>query len=123
MNGMFTVKSAYFDAKQVLGKMVHPTNNRINAWKIIWKANVSPKVKFFVWRMVQGILPIGTSLMKKGIQTGNSYPVCGFLGETLSHVFLECKLSKEIWTSCLPSMLQFHGNVWDDFNAWESFFQ
>ena len=67
VNGMFTVKSAYFEAKQVLGKVVHSTYNRVNAWKTIWKANVSPKVKFFVWRMVQGILPIDTSLMRKGI--------------------------------------------------------
>ena len=75
VNGMFTVKSAYFVAKQVLGKMVHPNFNKINAWKIIWIANVSPKVKFFICRMMQGILPIGVSLVRKGIQTGNSYPI------------------------------------------------
>ena len=60
MNGMFIVKFAYYVARQVLGKVVHLAYNRLKLWKIIRKAKVTSKVKFFVWRMVQGIFPIDT---------------------------------------------------------------
>ena len=60
--GLLNVKSAYYVARRVLGKEVHAQNTRNAIWGAIWKARVIPKVKVFVWRMIQGILPTGSAL-------------------------------------------------------------
>ena len=60
--GLLTVKSAYYMARRIPRKEVHVQNTRNFVWGAIWKARVTPKVKVFVWRMIQGILPTGSAL-------------------------------------------------------------
>ena len=89
--GMFTVKSAYFVARNVLGKVVHHQEQRHGVWRIIWMSKVIPKIKYFAWRMAQGIIPTSSGLQRRGLQVDNRCSVCGHQGETFRHIFFECR--------------------------------
>ena len=56
---------------------------------------VLPKIKYFEWRMVQGLLPTCTQLLGRGLQVNNVCYVCGAHGETLFHTFYYCRFSIE----------------------------
>ena len=49
VNGVFSVKSAYFEARKILQKDNVDRNSREELWRWLWTAKVSPKVKFFMW--------------------------------------------------------------------------
>ena len=91
------MKSAYYMARRILGKEVHVQNTRNFVWGAIWKARVTPKVKVFVWRMIQGILPAGSALQCRGLQVDNRCSVCGCFGDTFAHIFIFCRLSFVVW--------------------------
>ena len=95
----FSVKSAYYVACAVLGGDGQDRDSKDRLWKDIWTANVIPKIKVFMWKIVHSIIPTRYQLQVKGIQgihhTG--CVVCGIQVETIKHVFFYCYLSKEIW--------------------------
>ena len=92
----FIVKSAYFVARRFLRKKVYQQHQRGNMWGTLWKAKVIPKIKHFVWRLVYGILPLGSQLQRRGLVVDNKCAVCGQLGESLKHTFLDCKFSTDV---------------------------
>ena len=120
---MFIVKFTYYVVRKVLRKVVHSDTNRHKVWKIIWKAKVIPKVKFFSWRLIHGILPVCARLLKKWIQVEDICSVCGREGETVSHIFLDCRLNKEVCVSCYLEVMQIRENVWDNIEECDQFFQ
>ena len=97
INGRFTVKSAYYTARKILRKDIHQAQQRKSVWKIIWQVKIMPKIKYFIWRLLNGFLLVGMELTRKGIQTNNICPICGEDDESLYHVFFECRLSFVIW--------------------------
>ena len=103
--GMFTVKSAYFFARKVLGKETQQLSQRQPLWRFCWTAKTIPKVKYFIWRLIQGIIPIGSILQRRGLDVDNRCSMCGQSGDTLRHVFLDCKLSKAVWNICAPEVI------------------
>ena len=94
--GEFTVRSAYYVTRQILEKEVPNATQRHKVWGFLWTANVSPKIKFFAWRLIFGILLVCDQLVRKGVQVENRCLVCGTEGETLLHIFYECRFSNEV---------------------------
>ena len=87
VNREFTVKSGYIKARRLLGKEINLEANKKRMWSIIWKASISPKIKFFAWRLICGFLPVCSLLIGKGILVDNRCSICGHNEETLQHVF------------------------------------
>ena len=69
--GHFSVRSAYFVARDLLGKEVLRAELRSPIWKLLWSAAIMPKVKFFIWRLLWAILPTTDSLASRDIQMDN----------------------------------------------------
>ena len=82
---MLIVKSAYYVARRVLGKEVFCHDQRLNVCRIIWSAQVIPKVKIFAGRLVQDIIPTGAGLQRRGLHVDNRCCMCGCYGETVRH--------------------------------------
>ena len=59
------VKSAYYVAWKVLGKDDLLSHHRLCCWRMVWIANLLPKIKLFAWRLMNGILP--TTIALRGI--------------------------------------------------------
>ena len=56
-------------------------------------AKVAPKVKLFVWRVVQRIVLTKARLQEKGVTGDNTCAMCGDQIKTLKHIFFECPMS------------------------------
>ena len=65
----FSVKSAYYVARRILGREEFVRAQSDKVWRWIWTAQVALKLKFFMWQMVQGILPTKSRIQEKGIQS------------------------------------------------------
>ncbi|KAL0433610.1 UNVERIFIED_CONTAM: hypothetical protein Slati_2695300 [Sesamum latifolium] len=112
-NGAFTVRSAYLLALKLhnpASSSQSPNSELSGFWKIIWKANVPPKVRLFAWKLANKALPSGTALENR---MKIPQPPCYFCGasENFAHVFVQCHIARQAWAlSNLP---------WDIISRWK----
>ncbi|OMO64624.1 reverse transcriptase [Corchorus capsularis] len=100
--GQFSVRSGYVVARKVLGREEFSVQQRSPIWHLIWTAKVYPKVQYFVWRVVQFLLPVTSNLRIRGMDVVDSCVVCGTNSETIPHIFFFCPLSRAVWSSLCP---------------------
>ncbi|KAL0011861.1 hypothetical protein SO802_006969 [Lithocarpus litseifolius] len=113
----FSVSSAY----QVALRLIHPNqaeHSLVQAhgstWRKIWKLNVPPKVRNFIWRACSGCLPTRENLHKKRVSVeGKCEPYCHQC-ETICHVLWECPFTRNVW-ALFKGTLQKCSNETDDF--------
>ena len=98
--GQFSVKSAYIKARKELSIEELPVELMSPIWKMIWAANVIPKVKYFIWRFIRGILPTIGNLLKKRLNVEGSCQTCGGGFESIFHAMFECIFSNRVWWIC-----------------------
>ena len=67
ISGMFSVKSAYYEARPVLGRGGVDRDNRDRLWKDIWTAKVISKIKVFMWKIIHSFILTRFQLQGKGI--------------------------------------------------------
>ena len=86
-NMKFSVKSLY---NAVTSSDAGPSH------KIIWKGKVPPKIKIFIWLMINNAVLTKDNLIKRR-WSGN--PSCHFCdqNETVDHLFFTCPIAKVIW--------------------------
>lgn len=65
-------------------------------WNAVWKANVPPKIKVFVWKVNHNILPIKVNLAAKGVRLELSCDVCNGASETVEHILVDCSLARAV---------------------------
>eukprot|EP00253_Pinus_taeda_P003424 PITA_03424 len=68
-----------------------------NHWRIIWKSEAIPKVKFFTWLLLKGKVLTSENLRKRGINGPSRCPNCCSAEETIQHLFLDCPFAKRCW--------------------------
>ena len=68
VTGEFKVRSTYYVPRRCLGKHEFHRGDRKKVWRKIWLAKVAPKVKLFVWRAVQRIIPTRLGCNRKEFQ-------------------------------------------------------
>ena len=67
-------------------------------WNIgVWKLNVAPKIKLFLWKTFQGALPVGDRLISRNIAGDHKCIRCG-LTESIHHLFFQCEFAQRVWT-------------------------
>ncbi|KAL6133528.1 hypothetical protein ACLB2K_065763 [Fragaria x ananassa] len=71
------------------------------AWQWIWRANVLPKVKNFVWGLKWNSLPTRDALHKRVELVDRSCLFCCGERETAMHVFKDCGVVACMWL-CSP---------------------
>lgn len=103
-NNQLTVKSAYDTIKQA---DIHYQDSRPSSsfqlpsiiWKKIWKLQLPPKIRFFLWSISQNALPSKANLFHRHISAD---PICGVCAnqtpETLEHIFLLCPWTSIVWS-------------------------
>ncbi|KAL6217491.1 hypothetical protein ACLB2K_010708 [Fragaria x ananassa] len=99
--GLFSVKSAYTIARELLlGNVFASTSDGDpygNIWRARWRAKDPSKVVIFGWRLVHNLLPTRTALTAKGYE-GPLSCVCNEGVGTLEHLFRDCRIAKEIFS-------------------------
>lgn len=59
-------------------------------WSRLWKLQIPPKAKIFLWRATWDILPHGANLQRKGITNVEKRQRCGMI-KTDFHVLKDCR--------------------------------
>ena len=107
----YTMKARYKAIDEVYSK-----NNNDGKWKKIWSKNGLPKIKFFFWILGHGKTLTIDNLRKRGLEGPLRCILCKECEESLQHLFLECKFSREVWHQAYKE-LQFEltlPTIWDD---------
>ncbi|KAL9419760.1 hypothetical protein AB3S75_037510 [Citrus x aurantiifolia] len=64
------------------------------------------KIKIFLWRAINNLLPTSENLWKKRVVQELICQICSSNVETISHALLGCKMAKKVWrNSQFPEML------------------
>ncbi|XP_024172036.1 uncharacterized protein LOC112178052 [Rosa chinensis] len=66
-------------------------------WKAIWGANIPPKVRVFVWRLLKGILPTRAGLSHKVSLPDDHCVFCNQSIDDGLHVFRDCDVTSYFW--------------------------
>ena len=64
-------------------------------WKQFWSIKCMNKILHFRWLMIHYALPVGD--LMRGSVADRSCVMCGYVCESLHHVFWECVVAKKIW--------------------------
>lgn len=122
-NGIFSVSSCYHMIFSDISSVTQPGNEEgqgsgdstIN-WSVIWKLNIPPKVRMFLWRATLDTLPHRAELFRRRIASSPFCERCPESEETSMHILRACRGLDEIWLAAPFSMQLEIGNI--SFWAW-----
>ena len=66
------------------------------AWEKLWKVNVPPKAKIFLWRMAQQSIPTADLLHHRNMSTSTRCGLCG-AKDSWHHSLLHCTVARCVW--------------------------
>ncbi|CAL1381420.1 unnamed protein product [Linum trigynum] len=67
------------------------------SWIRVWEAKIPPKLKVFVWQILNRALPTTEALIEKKVHVLPRCPVCWDGPETMEHLFLYCPVARALW--------------------------
>ncbi|CAN0918805.1 hypothetical protein LINGRAHAP2_LOCUS31093 [Linum grandiflorum] len=79
-------------------------------FEIIWVHLVPTKIQCFAWMVLHKKIATTDNLQRRGFYSGGGgrCALCSINGESVDHLFIQCKYSVEIW-SRLSLVLSLHG--------------
>lgn len=77
-------------------------NPTIVNWALIWKSNISSKVRNFLWRSISSCLPTRNALRSRLIKVPEWCPMCHGEPEEDFHVLISCPSARSVW--CLTTI-------------------
>lgn len=97
-SGIYTVKSGYWLATHLPDQIfAEPPPGSRAFKKAVWKLRTTPKLRFFLWRLLSKALAIGTTLVHRGIITDSQCRRCCLEEENVEHLFFGCPYAQSIW--------------------------
>ena len=63
---------------------------------MVWKVEVQPRTRVFLWRATRNIFPTRSRLASKGVDVGNDYYLCGANDESVFYLLFGCPYTKEV---------------------------
>lgn len=63
----------------------------------IWRLQVLPKIKHFLWLVITRALSTTTRLNTRGMKLDPTCKRCSLSDESINHVFFECPHSLHVW--------------------------
>ena len=101
-NGIFTVRSGYsWIQSQNLGardhRLVAARQVPTSLWRAIWKLEVPPKLRHFLWLSLHNCLPTCDAFFSRRSYSDPLCPICHCHDESLEHLFLLCPWVQPVW--------------------------
>jgi len=91
-SGDFSTKSATWKTHDNIA-----TDQPIWQYKWIWKLDIMPKIRIFLWQLCHNALPARGTLLRRGIQVDPICPSCLVDIEDTDHIFLRCPMAHNVW--------------------------
>lgn len=93
--GTYSVKTTYQLCHSVSSPYARTEGDC--SWSSIWRLDVPPNVKHFVWCLCTNCLPSRVRLREKGVDCTEDCMVCGSANETMWHALVSCRQSQHCW--------------------------
>ena len=81
-------------SRKVLSREETNKDQRDKIWRWIWTTKVAPKIKYFMCRLVHGIIPTKIGLPENELGCDTQCAIYGRQAEFIKQVLFECELSK-----------------------------
>ncbi|XP_035545169.1 uncharacterized protein LOC118348227 [Juglans regia] len=120
--GQFSVKSAYileFDSKRAKRGETSRVREVDRRWKDMWKLKVPEKVKLFMWKAGNEILPTRRNLQLRKIVEDSICPICKEIEETVMHVIWQCPAASDVWAEFNKILQKWSLNEDDLLSLWK----
>jgi uncharacterized membrane protein len=65
----------------------------------------SCSVCLFIWKLINGLLPLDNILRKLGLSLASKCFLCYSHEETILHIFFYCPVAQHLWKHCLGSLI------------------
>lgn len=82
---------------QNLGHDIEPLPASFDWYRSVWTISTAPKLQLFLWKPIQGALPTGDNLRKRGMMQKTKCVHYGMI-ETTEHILLHCYFAKKVWS-------------------------
>ncbi|XP_021765924.1 uncharacterized protein LOC110730427 [Chenopodium quinoa] len=95
----YTVKTrySYLMKEEKSAQDVIPSEKDQEFVKLIWRMNIQPKWKIFLWKLYHDGIAVKENLARRGIQIDNICGYCGVAPKDSQHLFRFCILAKKTW--------------------------
>ncbi|CAN1772638.1 Transcription factor MYC2 [Linum perenne] len=116
-DGGYTVRSAY--RLTMDRSLAHSQLTLPGEWTRLWKVQVPPRNKHFIWRLSRDAVPTKENLHYRRIFVPRECGLCGLADETAGHLFIHCPIAQECWrvAGVLQAVMSGLTNV-DSFGGW-----
>ena len=86
-------------------------------WNTLWQLNIKHKTKLFIWKCIQGALPVREAVNRRTRMGDPICRTCGEAQETIEHLLLTCPHTVDIWKA---TPIQWDGakDQQGDFKRW-----
>lgn len=112
----YTVKSGYWALTHDLcdGDIIQSPRGSIS---LVWKLNILPKIKQFLWNVLSGAVPTYVQLCSRGVKVDPTCQRCCYEEESINHALFKCPHAFAIWRcSNSPLVSQFSDNLEENIN-------
>ena len=104
-NGVYSVKSSYYIARGLSRERdgmeeSSGVRNKGLIWPRLWKLKLPSKIKVFVWRACQEILPTKGNLAHRRIIQDGRCEACKQETKTVLHALWGCGVTRDVWAGC-----------------------
>ncbi|CAN6679166.1 unnamed protein product [Malus baccata var. baccata] len=101
-NGRYSVKSGYrwIQSRSLSlrdSRLPHARSVPEELWKCLWKIEVPPKIRHFLWSSLHNALATNVNLFNRRASNSPICPICLCDDETTVHIFLRCPWVKHVW--------------------------
>lgn len=96
-HGQFTTSSAY---ELLTEDLVVPTVDPL--WRLLWRWKGAPRVRFFIWEVVQGGLMVNEKRVLNHLAVDDTCPLCGSGRESVLHALRDCSVVRHVWSIVVP---------------------
>ncbi|XP_026419561.1 uncharacterized protein LOC113315506 [Papaver somniferum] len=100
-NGILTVKYVY---KLLDNELPHNSspNPDFDTHKALWKSQILPRTRLFIWKIFENILPAGHKLARLNHNHDERCKSCNSgASETIEHMLFHCSFAKNVWSNIL----------------------
>ncbi|KAG7556714.1 Ribonuclease H domain [Arabidopsis suecica] len=101
-NTRYTVRSGYWVATHVNvpeEEKIQPPDGDLGLKQEVWKLQITPKIKHFLWRCLAGALSTTTQLRTRNISADPICQRCCYEEETINHIMFTCPYAQVVWRS------------------------
>ncbi|RYR56284.1 hypothetical protein Ahy_A05g022025 [Arachis hypogaea] len=100
-DGNYSIKTGYYAARRTEQSDNHrnpsTSEDKREIWREVWRMEVPQKIRMFLWKACQDILPVGSNLYKRKIASDPKCQICLKSPETVEHALLLCDWARATW--------------------------